>query len=417
MKFNYSKIFLVGFGSFGFSLVWIIYNSYVPLFLESRFQLPPALIGFFMTLDNIAALLIQPPIGAFSDRLRSPLGRRLPFILIGAPVAAVVFGLIPLAGALPLFVACTTTLLLSMALWRTPVVALMADVTPSDKRSQANGITNFMGGIGGIIGALGGSALFRVNEAYPFWLGSGLMVLAALMLLLFVKEPREHLENREVIPGFIDTLKSVLRNREKSVLFMLCAILTGYLAYNAIEAFFTLYAVNHLKLSGADGANLLGQFVLTLVLFAIPAGWIGSRIGRRVTIISGFAVLAAILLVIFWLPAAQLSIPLASAPALGTIRVVGTLLMVGGAAWALVNVNVLPVMVDMTEDRSVGTYTGIYYISYTLAAILGPNLNGWVVQFSGGNYNLVMFTSALFFSIAILCMTGVRRGEAKRQGG
>ncbi len=84
-----------------------------------------------MTLDNIAAIFIQPPVGAWSDRLRTPIGRRMPFILIGAPVGALAFGLIPLAAALPLFVACTSTLLLSMAFWRTPVVALMPDITPS----------------------------------------------------------------------------------------------------------------------------------------------------------------------------------------------------------------------------------------------------------------------------------------------
>src|SRR5512140_3653694 len=138
MKFKYSKIFLLGFGFFGVSVIWGMYNTFVPVFLADRFQLSPALIGFFMTLDNIAALFIQPPVGAWSDRLRTPIGRRLPFILIGAPISAVAFGLIPIASALPLFVACTSTLLLSMAFWRTPVVAMMPDITPSKFRSQAN---------------------------------------------------------------------------------------------------------------------------------------------------------------------------------------------------------------------------------------------------------------------------------------
>jgi maltose/moltooligosaccharide transporter len=98
----------------------------------------------------------------------------MPFILIGAPVGAIAFGLIPLAMALPLFVACTSTLLLSMAFWRTPVVALMPDITPSKYRSQANGIINFMGGVGAIVSFLGGAALYEMNVNYPFWLGSGL---------------------------------------------------------------------------------------------------------------------------------------------------------------------------------------------------------------------------------------------------
>ncbi|MEK6754125.1 MAG: MFS transporter, partial [Chloroflexota bacterium] len=146
-------------------------------------------IGFFMTLDNIAALLIQPPVGSWSDNLRTRIGRRMPFILIGAPLAATAFGVIPLASLLPLFVACTGTLMLSMALWRTPVVALMPDITPSQYRSQANGIINFMGGIGAIIAFLVGANLYDLNPAFPFWMGGILVIIAAVLVFIFIKEP------------------------------------------------------------------------------------------------------------------------------------------------------------------------------------------------------------------------------------
>jgi len=197
MKFNYGKIFLLGFGFFGVSVIWSVYNAFVPLFLANKFGLAPAMIGFFMTLDNIASLFIQPPVGAWSDLLRTPIGRRMPFILIGAPVAALAFGLIPVAAILPLFVACSSTLLLSMAFWRTPVVALMPDITPSKYRSQANGIINLMGGVGTIVASLVGSTLYEVNINFPFWMGSGLVIVAALMVFIFIKEPREIEESRE----------------------------------------------------------------------------------------------------------------------------------------------------------------------------------------------------------------------------
>src|SRR5512143_1368219 len=99
MKFNYGKIFLLGFGFFGVSVMWGVYNAFVRLFLANKFSVEPLLIGSFMTLDNIAALFIQPPVGAWSDRLRTPIGRRMPFILIGAPVGARAFGLVPIAAA------------------------------------------------------------------------------------------------------------------------------------------------------------------------------------------------------------------------------------------------------------------------------------------------------------------------------
>ena len=222
IKLNYGKTFLLGFGFFGVSVIWGVYNAFVPLFLANRFGLAPALIGFFMTLDNIAALLIQPPVGAWSDRLRTPIGRRMPFILIGAPVGALAFGLIPLASVLPLFVACTSTLLLSMAFWRTPVIALMPDITPSRFRSQANGIINFMGGVGAIVSFLLGASLYEMNQAYPFWLGSVLVILSSLLVLAFIREPKDYQVSKEK-PRLITSLKEIIRDPDRSALRILLA--------------------------------------------------------------------------------------------------------------------------------------------------------------------------------------------------
>src|SRR5574338_1516117 len=241
MKLNYGKTFLLGFGFFGVSVIWMVYNSFVPLFLANKFGLDVRLIGFFMTLDNIAALFIQPAVGAWSDRLRSPIGRRMPFILIGAPLGALAFGLIPLAAVLPVFVACTSTLLLSMALWRTPVVALMPDITPSPFRSQANGIINFMGGLGSIVATLGGGRLYDINTAYPFWLGSALVILAALLVFAFIREPKEYETTSTERPSLMSAVRHAFNDPDKSALRTLLATFFRPIPYNAIDAFFPLY--------------------------------------------------------------------------------------------------------------------------------------------------------------------------------
>ncbi len=412
MKFNYGKTFLLGFGFFGVSVIWGLYNAFVPLFLANKFHLAPAFIGFFMTLDNIAALLIQPPVGAWSDRLRTPIGRRIPFILIGAPIGALAFGLIPLASVLPLFVACTSTLLLSMAFWRTPIIALMPDITPSSYRSQANGIINFMGGLGAIIAFLGGSALYKINPAFPFWLGSILVILAAILVFIFIKEPKVYEEQTKEEISLISSLRDVLRDPDRSALRILLAIFSWFVAYSAIEAFFTLYANKHLGLEEADGARLLGQLSLIFVLFAIPSGYIGSKIGRRITIMSGIALMTLAMWMMYFLPAPVLITVLGKAPVLGTIPVLGLLLMLAGFAWSLININSLPMVVDMTDAVHLGTYTGLYYLFSTLAAIAGPNINGWLVQLTGNNYNNVMLLAPLFMVIAFILMIGVKRGEA-----
>ncbi len=425
MKFSYGKTFLLGFGFFGVSVIWATYNAFVPLFLANKFNLAPALIGFFMTLDNIAAFFIQPTVGAWSDRLRTPIGRRLPFILIGAPVGALAFGLIPLAAVLPLFVACTSTLLLSMAFWRTPVVALMPDITPSNKRSQANGIINFMGGIGSIIATLIGGKLYDINIGYPFWLGSVLVVVAALLVFGFIKEPVEYrtagfktAEGEKKSPGadrreMWEAFTSVVKDKDKSALRILLAIFFWFVAYNAIEAFFTLYAQNHLGLPGGQGTQLLGQLSVLFVLFAIPAGYIGARFGRRRTIMTGIVLMASLMLLMFILPVESLIVSLGSGGPLGPLYTISPILMLAGVSWALINVNSLPMVVDMTEDVRIGTYTGLYYLFSTLAAIAGPNINGLLIQFTGKNYGMTMVIGPIFMALALAMMLGVRRGEAK----
>ena len=410
-KFNYGKIFLLGFGFFGVSVIWTVYNAFVPLFLANKFNLAPWLIGFFMTLDNIAALFIQPPVGAWSDRLRTPIGRRMPFILIGAPIGAIAFGLIPVASILPLFVACTSTLLLSMAFWRTPVVALMPDITPSRYRSQANGIINLMGGIGTIIASLVGSTLYEINIAFPFWMGSVLVILASLLVFIFIKEPKQFGEG-EKQPNMFQSLQEVMRDKDKSGIRILLAIFFWFLSYTGIEAFLTLYATRHLGIPAGDAGRLTGHMGILFVVFAILAGILGSRIGRRVTISIGIILMAILIASIALSPSAFLVTTLTKLPLLGTIRMINVFLMGAGAAWSLININSLPMVVDLTTLARVGTFTGLYYLFSTLSAIVGPNLYGWIVQLNSGNYNTMMVASPLFLIVALVLMLGVHRGEA-----
>jgi len=421
MKFSYGKIFLLGFGFFGVSVIWGVYNAFVPIFLANKFGLSAAFIGFFMTLDNIAALLIQPPVGAWSDRLRTPIGRRLPFLLVGAPISALAFGLIPLASVLPLFVACTTTLLLSAALWRTPVVALMPDITPSEKRSQANGIINFMGGIGTIIALQTGGMLYEMSPAFPFWLGSALSILAALVVFAFIREPKDGLEKGEEQPNMIESLREVLRDEEKSGARLLFAIFFWFLGYSAVETFFTLYAQEHLGIDAGDGATLLSIFPLFFVLFAIPSGLLAARIGRRVAISFGLIVVSVILALFYLLPAGTLLAPISPLPLVGIplvengprmLTLAGVMLLFGGIGWAFVNINSLPMVVELTTAARLGTFTGLYYLFSTFSAIVGPNVNGWAIQLTGNNYNVIMLIAPFFMLTALVLMLGVRRGEA-----
>lgn len=413
-KINYGKLFLIGFGFFGVSVLWSLYNTYVPLLLEGRFGLESVAIGFFMTLDNIAALFIQPPVGAWSDRIRTKLGRRLPFILIGAPISAVAFGLIPVASSLPFFVACTVTTILAMAFWRTPVVALMPDVTPSKYRSQANGIINFMGGVGLVLGSAVGSQLVKINSAYPFWFGSALVILSAVLIFLFVREPKSYSEKTPEgeQPNMWKSLNELFIGKQKDGILIFFAIFFWFVAYNAIEAFLSLYGVKHLGLTVSGAGQLITSVGFAFLLFSIPAGFVGAKLGRKRTILIGLVVMILAMASMYFIPKETLLITFTKLPVLGQFMVLTIILMLAGIGWGLININSLPMVVDLTTSANIGTYTGLYYLFSTLAAIVGPILNGWVVKLSGENYSTIMTVGPIFMLFAFICVLFVKRGEA-----
>jgi MFS-type transporter involved in bile tolerance (Atg22 family) len=128
---------------------------------------------------------------------------------------------------------------------------------------------------------------------------------------------------------------------------------------------------------------------------------------------TGIILMASLMLLMFILPVESLIVSLGSGGPLGPLYSISPILMLAGVAWALINVNSLPMVVDMTEDVRIGTYTGLYYLFSTLAAIAGPNINGLLIQFTGKNYGMTMLIGPIFMALALTMMLGVRRGEAK----
>jgi len=428
-KLNYPRTLLIGFGFFGISVLWTLYNAYVPIFLQAGnpnfsaagevgFGFEPGLTGVIMTLDNIAAFFLLPAIGVWSDRIWTRIGRRMPFILVLAPISIIAFILIPFAvGAIPpglsgqtgellpqlmLFMVAIGVFLTAMAAFRTPVITLMPDLTPSPLRSQANGIINLMGGVGTLVATLAGGMVYGLGRVVPFMVGGLLMAVAVTVLFLFVKEKREGGEQStsdEEGLGALRALKKVAPEARRSLGLLLGAIFCWFVGYNAVETFLTSYGVSELGMAPGQASLLLGVASLAFLAFAVPSGYIAARFGRRRTIITGLAIFGVLLLVNFFLQNAAL---------------VWVVLGIGGAAWSLVNINSLPMVIDTAEtDADVGAYTGFYYIASQLAAVAGPTINGYIVQWGGGDYNLIFVVTPVFFLLAILCMLGVTRGEAR----
>ncbi len=429
-KLDYGKTFLIGFGFFAVSVMWKLYNDYVPIFLQAGnplfqsstkaagFGLGPTITGFLMTLDNIAGLFLLPLVGMWSDRIWvKGLGRRKPFIVTLAPISIVAFIAIPLIvrsidptlsgqtealrSTLAVFILVIGLFILTMAGFRTPVIALMPDLTPSPLRSQANGIINLMGGLGGVVITLVGAKLYGINIAAPFIVGGLLVAIAVLLLLFLVQEPRELTEpkaDEEEGLGVLKGLQAVPRHVRPSLLALLASIFLWFVGYNAIETFFTSYGVNILHIKENQASMLSAISYVTFIAFSIPSGFIAARLGRRRTITTGLLIFAGLLLVGYFVP---------------NIVVIGAALGLGGMAWALVNINSLPMVIDTAEtDARIGTYTGLYYLASQLAAITGPILNGALIERTG-NFGLVLLMPVLFFLLAAGTMQRVTRGEAR----
>ncbi|MBW2180429.1 MAG: MFS transporter [Deltaproteobacteria bacterium] len=412
MKFNYWRVLLLGFGFMGVSLLWGIYNAYVPVFLQAGrpdfsatagvtgFGMSASFTGFIMTLDNIAALFILPFVGAYSDRIWTRWGRRKPFIATGAPIALLGFIAIPLflGQSLLLFMAAIFITLFAMDIFRTPVVSLMPDITPSPKRSQANGMINLMGGVGGVLAFAVGGLLFKVSVGAPFYFGGIAMLLGCGIVLLFIREPNpETVEPAEGEPGLIGSLKTISKDKDFSTLYFLFAIFFWFLGYNALEVFFTSFAVNELNVDSGQATFLLAYFSLAIIIFAPVCGFIGGKTGRKKAIGVGIIAFAALLTYGYTIT---------------TVLQAKIMLLLCGIAWSFILVNSLPMVVDMAPQDRLGAYTGLYYLSSQSSAIVGPILSGKIIDIFSNDYRTAFLYAAITLIIALLFLLPVKRGEA-----
>jgi len=314
--------------------------------------------------------------------------------MLGAPIAALFFVLVPFVR--DNFVLIALVILgtnIGMALFRSPTVAFLGDLFAPQERSKANGVINLMGGLGGAIALFAGGALYKIGVPLPFIAGAAVLLLAVGIVLWRVREPDLSTESgsEAPAPGVLANARQVLADPDKSGLFLLAAIFAWFVGWNAMEAFFTLYARNILGISVGTGTQMLTAFAAALILFAIPSGLIATRVGRKPTIIVGLVGMLAGLIVGF------------------TVRnptILLAVLAVMGAFWALVNINSLPMVYDLSKGGSIGAYTGLYYFSSSLAAITGPILAGGLVDLVG--YSAVWLFTAVFMVAAVVLMRRVR---------
>ena len=420
-RFPWGKTFLLGFGFLGISIIWPIFNQFIPLFLQAGnpeferqllaegrsipdivgFGLAPSLALFIMTWDNIINMFVQPWVGAKSDQTWNRFGRRKPWILLGAPLALLGFVFIPVAQsiiAIAVFILITN---FGMALFRSPTISWLGDLFDPNDRSKANGVINLMGGVGGLLAYFGGGMLFNsFGRTAPFVGGAVAMFVALVVVLLFVKEPQKVTsENKEKQAGVLENLKTIFDNPDKSGFFVLLGILLWFMAFNALETGLSSFAVFTLGMEAGTASIYAGLVTISFILFSVPAGFMGTRYGRGVTIRIGLIGLAIVTLVGYFIIQSAITFAI--------------ILVLAGFLWAMVNVNSLPLVYDHGDEKRIGAFTGLYYFSSQLAAVLGPTLGGILVDSLGDQYRWLWLFSFVFMTFAFFAMFGVRRGEAK----
>ena len=390
--FSYFKIFVIGSGFLALMLVWTFYNAYMPLILGEYIH-SNGIRGAIMGLDNLLAVLLIPIIGTWSDKVDTKIGNRLPFIAVGMPVAALFFILIPYASAITFWMLIATDMifLLAMTIYRAPVIALMPDHTPTGQRSTANGVINFMGGVGAIIALFGLSPLYRIDRPYPFIVAGGFLLFTFILLFFTVdrKPPyagnaTEELDEVKAAGSFLEGLKQLKRPEFRGQLFILLAIFIYFIGYTGVEALFTVYAVEHLNMEASKAGFTLGFFSLAFVLFAIPAGLLGKKYGKVPSMLTGLIFQPLIFLCIPFLPLISTVLP-----GIDQVLLLQIVLFIGGIAWSLVNVQAYPLVADLGGKSRIGFFTGLYYLFSMTSAIIAPAVLG---------FSWMYFPRRLYFS-------------------
>ena len=451
MKLNYKRTILVGMAFFLISAFWQAYDAIVPLILTNHFGLPQTVSGTVMSIDNVLAVFLLPIFGALSDKVNTRVGKRTPFIIIGSIVAMVSFialtfidnyqiakvaaaGIpelvqageadeviqkltveLTMANPLPFigFIATLLVVLLAMATFRSPAVALMPDVTVKPLRSKANAIINLTGTAGAMLVLALGIVFATSKNHYMQYTGYVVAVVCVMLtgLIVFLLTEKEkkwagEMEEESVRLGLEDAPEEAADNTQKrklskgemtSLLLILASVALWYVGYNSITSKYSVYATNVL---GFDFNLTLIIAQAAAIVSYIPVGIIASKIGRRKTILAGILILASAFFIGNFITPTTPEV------------IMYPVFILAGIGWATINVNSFPMVVELARGGDVGKYTGYYYTASMSAQIIAPILSGVLYDLIGMRYVFFAF-GTIFVLFSFVTMFFVKHGDAK----
>lgn len=440
MKLDARRTALVGLAFLSICAFWQMYDFVIPLILKNTFLLGDDVTNNVMLIDNVLALFMLPFFGQLSDRSHTRLGRRMPFILGGTVAAVAIMSALPFVNRagerlleevftggiaraafdaqigklLSLFLVLLGFVLIAMGVYRAPSVALMPDLTPKPLRSRANAIINLMGSIGGIITLLSiswfvktraidvapeysfdGVTRLSITDFLPiFYIVAAVMLASVFVLLFTIRENRMRLPDEgEKEEGAGGKLPAPMK---RSLIFILASVFFWFMGYNAVTTAYSRYFVRVWgDISGAALCLMIATAGATAAY--IPIGHLSAHLGRKKMILAGVLLLAAcfgatafIKTFSFW---------------------IYVLFVLVGFAWAAINVNSYPMVVEISRAGNIGKYTGYYYTFSMAAQVATPFVSGQLLERVG--YSTLFPYAAAMVMVSFLTMLFVRHGDSR----
>lgn len=413
MKLNYKRTFLIGLAFMSISAFWQMYDNVIPLILKNTFGMGETVTGAIMAVDNVLALFLLPFFGSLSDRVDTPIGKRMPFIVCGTALAFLFMMILPFADNtvnLVLFIVVLFLLLISMGTYRSPAVALMPDLTSKQLRSKANAVINLMGAIGGVYTLLMIKVMVGGGETpdyYPLFLAVGLFMLVCVVVLFLtirenklrreiaVQEKTERPEETEETAA--QSGRKMPKDVKRSLIFLLLSVACWFIAYNAVTTAFSRYATHVWGLEGGGYADCLLIATVAAIISYIPIGFLSSKFGRKKMIMIGVLLMGSCFL----------AAGLYSTYHWTMVVFFGII----GFAWAAIGVNSYPMVVEMSSAGDVGKYTGLYYTFSMSAQVITPILSGFLLE--NVSYRTLFPYSFVFCVLAMITMSQVKHGDSK----
>lgn len=419
MKLNYKRTVLIGFAFMGILCFWQFYDQVIPYLLENKFGLSTLAANSVMAVDNVLAIFMLPLFGAISDRTHTRLGKRTPYILfgtIGAVILLVTLGIFNELNSFLGFIITLFALLVTMAVYRTPAVAYMPDVTEKPLRSKANAVINLVGYIGGIFATIvmmfllksekgaGGESVYSADQSFlpVFLIIAAFMLVSVVIMVLSVKENKILAETKvqqesEVKEDGEKLSKPVF----KSLVLILASVFLWFMAYNAVTTAFSRYCVEVWKTDLGTSSSYLLVATISAIIAFVPLGFLSSAVGRKKTVLLGITLMTACYVIAIFIK--------------HQTPVMYAIFGFVGIGWAAINVNSFPMVVEMCKGSDVGKYTGFYYTFSMAAQITTPLLSGLLIDNLGLGYSVLFPYAVLFSILSFITMSLVKHGDVKTE--